>query len=202
MDEVTAMRIFDPFYTTKAVGKGTGLGLSTVYGIIKQSGGHISVESALGEGATFSVYLPRVMEDGTAANVEQKSVPPARGSETILLVEDAAPLREVTREFLKAAGYAVLEAGDSSEAIEAAERYNGEISLLVTDVVLPGINGRALAEQLVSRRPGTKVLYISGYTDDAVVRNGVLLSDIAFLKKPFSQEALALKVREILDAAA
>jgi two-component system cell cycle sensor histidine kinase/response regulator CckA len=202
MDEVTAMRIFDPFYTTKAVGKGTGLGLSTVYGIIKQSGGHISVESALGEGATFSVYLPRIMEDGTAANVEQKSVPPARGSETILLVEDAAPLREVTREFLKAAGYAVLEAGDSSEAIEAAERYNGEISLLVTDVVLPGINGRALAEQLVSRRPGTKVLYISGYTDDAVVRNGVLLSDIAFLKKPFSQEALALKVREILDAAA
>ena len=201
MDEVTAMRIFDPFYTTKAVGKGTGLGLSTVYGIIKQSGGHILVESALGKGATFSVYLPRIMDGGTVGTLERKSVQAARGNETILLVEDAAPLREVTREFLKAAGYTVLEAGDSSEAIEAAERHKGRISLLVTDVVLPGINGRALAQRLVSRRPGTKVLYISGYTDDAVVRNGVLQSDMAFLKKPFSGEALALKVREILDSA-
>ena len=110
-------------------------------------------------------------------------------------------LREVMLEFLKVAGYAVLDAGNASEALEIAEGYDGEISLLITDVVLPGINGRALAERLVSRRPGTKVLYISGYTDDAVVRNGVLQSDIAFLKKPFSQEALALKVREILDAA-
>lgn len=202
MDEATAVRIFDPFYTTKAVGKGTGLGLSTVYGIVKQSGGHISVESALGEGATFSIYLPRVAEAGTVESLDIKPVQLAGGSETILLVEDAAPLREVTREFLKVAGYAVLEAGDASEAFEISERYDAEISLLITDVVLPGINGRALAERLVSRRPGTKVLYISGYTDDAVVRNGVFQSDIAFLKKPFSQEALALKVREILDAAA
>ena len=202
IDEVTAMRIFDPFYTTKAVGKGTGLGLSTVYGIVKQSGGHISVASALGEGTTFSIYLPRVAEAGTVENLEEKRVQTARGRETILLVEDAAPLREVTREFLKGAGYAVLEAGDASQALEFAEHYNAEISLLITDVVLPGINGRALAERLVSRRPGTKVLYISGYTDDAVVRHGVLQSDIAFLKKPFSQEALALKVREILDAVA
>ena len=201
MDEVTAMRIFDPFYTTKAVGTGTGLGLSTVYGIVKQSGGHISVESSLGQGTTFSIYLPRVGEAMTIENLEEKPAEPARGFETILLVEDSAPLREVTREFLTSAGYAVLEAGDSAEAIEAAERYNGEISLLVTDVVLPGINGRALAERLVSLRPETKVLYISGYTDDAVVRNGVIMSDFAFLKKPFSQEAIAFKVREILDSA-
>jgi CheY-like chemotaxis protein len=111
-------------------------------------------------------------------------------------------LREVTREFLRGTGYTVLEAGDASEALETAERYSAKISLLITDVVLPGINGRALAEQLVSRRPGTKVLYISGYTDDAVVRNGVLQSDIAFLKKPFSRHDLVLKVREILDAVA
>jgi len=132
----------------------------------------------------------------------KKPVRTARGSETILLVEDAAPLREVTREFLRGTGYTVLEAGDASEALETAERYSAKISLLITDVVLPGINGRALAEQLVSRRPGTKVLYISGYTDDAVVRNGVLQSDIAFLKKPFSRHDLVLKVREILDAVA
>jgi signal transduction histidine kinase/CheY-like chemotaxis protein len=202
MDEVTMTRIFEPFYTTKEVGKGTGLGLSTVYGIVQQSGGHISVASALGEGTTFSIYLPRVVAGTIAENMVKKPVHTARGSETILLVEDAAPLREVTREFLRGTGYTVLEAGDASEALETAERYSAKISLLITDVVLPGINGRALAEQLVSRRPGTKVLYISGYTDDAVVRNGVLQSDIAFLKKPFSRHDLVLKVREILDAVA
>jgi two-component system, cell cycle sensor histidine kinase and response regulator CckA len=202
MDEQTASRAFDPFFTTKEVNKGTGLGLSTVYGIVKQSGGHISVESAPGEGARFSIYLPRVKEAATAKNWEKKSAPPARGNETILLVEDAAPLREVTREFLKEAGYAVLEAADAADALETAERYSAEISLLVTDVVLPGINGHALAERLMLRRPGMKVLYISGYTDDVTVRHCVSQSEVAFLGKPFTQDALARKVRDILDAAA
>lgn len=202
MDEQTATRIFDPFFTTKEEGKGTGLGLSRVYGIVKQSGGHISVESVPAEGTTFSIYLPRVAEIPGPQDLSNGSEIPAKGSETILLVEDAAPLREVTREFLKGAGYAVLEAGNATEALETAERYNAAISLLITDVVLPGANGHALAEQLISRRPGTKVLYISGYTNDAVVRDGVLLSDIAFLKKPFTQDGLTHKVREILDAVA
>lgn len=202
MDEQTAAQIFEPFFTTKEVGKGTGLGLSTVYGIVKQSGGHISVESTLGEGTTFSIYLPRVTEAAAAEKWEKKAAPPARGGETILLVEDAAPLREVAREFLKGAGYAVLEAGDAAEALEASEHYSAEISLLITDVVLPGINGHELAERLISRRPRTKVLYISGYTDDGVVRHGVLQSEIAFLKKPFTQDALTQKVRELLDAVA
>jgi len=202
MDAQTAARIFDPFFTTKNVDKGTGLGLSTVYGIVKQSGGHISVESALGEGSTFSIYLPRVEESAIVGSQEKKSATAARGKETILLVEDAAPLREVTREFLEEAGYSVLEAGDASEALATAERYGAEISLLITDVVLPGINGRTLAEQLVSRRPGTKVLYISGYTNDSTVRRGVLQSELAFLEKPFTQDALTHKVREILDPVA
>jgi CheY-like chemotaxis protein len=202
MDEPTAARIFDPFFTTKEVNKGTGLGLATVYGIVKQSGGHISVESALGEGTTFSVYLPRVEQAKVGENRATESTAAARGKETILLVEDAGALREVTREFLQEAGYSVLEAGDAAEALAMAERYKEEISLLITDVVLPGINGRALAERLISRRPGTRVLYISGYTNDATVRHGVLRSELAFLEKPFTQDALTHKVREILDAAA
>jgi two-component system, cell cycle sensor histidine kinase and response regulator CckA len=202
IDEPTAARLFEPFFTTKEPGKGTGLGLATVYGIVKQSGGYISVDSDPGKGTSFSIYLPRVQEAGNAESLEKSSSQPAYGSETILLVEDAAPLREVTREFLKEAGYAVLEAGDASEALETAGRYTAEISLLITDVVLPGINGHALAERLISQRPGTKVLYISGYTDDAMVRHGVLQSELAFLKKPFTQDALTHKVREILDAAA
>jgi PAS domain S-box-containing protein len=202
MDEQTAARAFDPFFTTKEAGKGTGLGLSTVYGIVKQSGGCIIVDSRLGTGTSISVYLSRVEEPATTENGTKQSTSSARGSETILLVEDAIPLREVTREFLAETGYVVLEAGNASEALEAAEHYDAEISLLIADVVLPGINGPALAEQLLSRRPGTKVLYISGYTGDAVVRNGVLQSDIAFLKKPFTHDALRRKVREILDAVA
>jgi PAS domain S-box-containing protein len=199
MDEETAVHIFEPFFTTKEAGKGTGLGLPTVYGIVKQSGGYISVASNLRKGTTFSIYLPRVEEE-QSENSGKKSPPPVRGNETILLVEDAVPLREVTREFLQGAGYTVLEAGDATEALHAAESHGANISLLITDVVLPGINGRALAEQLLSRRPGIKVLYISGYTDDAMVRHGLLQSEIAFLEKPFTQIALTHKVREILDA--
>jgi two-component system, cell cycle sensor histidine kinase and response regulator CckA len=161
MDEQTAARAFDPFFTTKEVGKGTGLGLSTVYGIVKQSSGYISVDSDLGKGTTFTIYLPRVEEAATVENRDKTPAPPMRGSETILLVEDAVPLREVTREFLREAGYTVLEADDASQALETAEHYSAEISLLITDVVLPGINGHALAERLISLRPGTRVLYIS-----------------------------------------
>jgi two-component system cell cycle sensor histidine kinase/response regulator CckA len=199
MDEETAVHIFEPFFTTKEAGKGTGLGLPTVYGIVKQSGGYISVASNLRQGTTFSIYLPRV-DEAMAENTGEKSAPPVRGSETILLVEDALPLREVTREFLQGAGYTVLEAGDATEALQTAECRSANISLLITDVVLPGINGRALARQLLSRRPEMKVLYISGYTDDAMVRHGLRQSEIAFLEKPFTQNALTQKVREVLDA--
>jgi two-component system, cell cycle sensor histidine kinase and response regulator CckA len=199
MDEETAVHIFEPFFTTKEAGKGTGLGLPTVYGIVKQSGGYISVASHLRKGTTFSIYLPRV-EEAMAENGGEKSAAPVRGSETVLLVEDALALREVTREFLQGAGYTVLEAGDATEALQTAECHGANISLLITDVVLPGINGRALAQQLLSLRPEMKVLYISGYTDDAMVRHGLLQSEIAFLEKPFTQNALTHKVREILDA--
>ena len=204
IDEHTAARLFEPFFTTKQVGKGTGLGLATVYGIVKQSGGHILVDTVLGKGTSFSIFFP-FFEGAWAAESGEKAAAPttlALGNETILLVEDAVPLREVIRGFLKEAGYAVLEAGDAAEALETAQRYNAEISLLITDIVLPGVNGRALAEQFVSRRPGTKILYISGYTNDAAVRQGVLQSEFAFLEKPFTQDALTNKVREILDAAA
>jgi PAS domain S-box-containing protein len=202
MEEQTSARLFEPFFSTKEPGKGTGLGLATVYGIVKQSGGYISVDTEPGKGTAFSIYLPRIGEAGSAQNLETFPSGPARGSETILLVEDAEPLRNVTREFLKEAGYVVLEANDALDALETAKRHEGEISLLITDVVLPGLNGRELADQLVLLRPGIKVLYISGYTDDAIVRHGVRKSELAFLEKPFTQGALTNKVREMLDYAA
>jgi two-component system cell cycle sensor histidine kinase/response regulator CckA len=200
LDEKTSARLFEPFFTTKESGKGTGLGLATVYGIVKQSGGYISVDSELGKGTAFSIYLPRVTEGGNAK--KPGTFPPALacGNETLLLVEDAAPLRDVTREFLKEVGYVVLEAHDALDALKMAKHYQAEISLLITDVVLPGMNGRELAEQLILLRPGMKVLYISGYTDDAIVRHGVSKSELTFLEKPFTQDALTRKVREMLDA--
>jgi len=196
MNAVTQKQIFEPFFTTKE--KGTGLGLATVYGIIKQSGGNIWVYSELGMGTTFKVYLPRVNRSESTAH-EQVSATVSGGKETILLVEDAASLRTVTAAFLRGGGYHVLEAGGGTEAIAVLEKHKEPIHMLLTDVVMPGMSGVELAHQLQSRPPGLKVLFISGYTDDALVHHGVLEAGIFILSKPFSRDALLSKVRTVLD---
>jgi two-component system cell cycle sensor histidine kinase/response regulator CckA len=201
MDEETRSHMFEPFFTTKEQGKGTGLGLATVHGIVIQSGGHIGVSSEPGQGTTFKVYLPRA--EGAYASAKpklQSSILAKRGSETILLVEDEALVREFARRTLLNEGYLVLEASYGEEAIRVAQQHQGSIDLLVTDLVMPGgMSGRQLAERLIPLRQAMKVLYMSGYTDDALVRHGVFEADIAFLQKPFSPDHLAGKVREVLD---
>jgi two-component system, cell cycle sensor histidine kinase and response regulator CckA len=193
-------RAFEPFFTTKEAGKGTGLGLATVHGIVKQSDGHIFVYSEPGRGTSFKIYFPRTDEPETKAAAAPVDQPLPRGTETVLLVEDEATLRQLIRECLESSGYTVLEAGHGPEAMALAERHPGTIDLLMTDVVMPGISGRELAEQVMAARPGIRIVYMSGYTDDAVVLHGVLSEDMAFLQKPFTEEALARKVREVLDA--
>jgi two-component system cell cycle sensor histidine kinase/response regulator CckA len=198
MDRETQGRIFEPFFTTKEVGKGTGLGLSTVFGIVQQSGGHISVYSELGKGTTFNVYLPKV---DAPVDVLRPSVSPAtlRGTETILLVEDEEPVRAIVGSILRRQGYRVLPAQHPEEALVFSERHPGPIHLLLTDVVMPGMSGPELAKRLLATRPETKVLCMSGYTDDSVVRHGVLESGVAFIQKPIMPTSLATKIREVLD---
>jgi len=200
MDAETQARIFDPFFTTKEQGKGTGLGLATVHGIVNQSGGHIWVYSEPGQGATFRVYLPQAQGNGIATKPAEAITRSLHGSETVLLVEDNIEVRDLARRVLLEHSYTVLEAPNGVKALQLAQTYSGLIHLLITDVVMPGgLSGPQLAQQLTSYRPELKVLYVSGYTDNAIVHHGVLDSGLAFLQKPFTPHILARKVREVLD---
>jgi PAS domain S-box-containing protein len=198
MDHETQSRIFDPFFTTKEQGKGTGLGLATVYGIVKQSGGYIWVYSELGHGTAFKVYLPRVENAAQPVKNNEPGEGTFGGAETILLAEDSAPLREVAREYLESVGYTVLEAATGRDALDRAKNFAGTIQLLLTDVVMPGMSGPELAHQIGCLRPGIKIIFTSGYTDDAIARHGVLDPAIAFIQKPYRPKALAQKIREVL----
>src|SRR2546428_2329603 len=192
--------LLEPFFTTKEKGKGTGLGLATVYGIVKQSGGFIWVYSEVGHGTTFKLYLPRVQELAErASELAQAPARAARGTETVLVVEDEAPVRSVARQVLERHGYTVLEAASAEAALDVATRYSGAIHLLLTDVVIPGLNGRELATRLADLRPDARVIFMSGYTDEAVTRHGVLEPGAAYVQKPFTPDAIARRVLEGLD---
>jgi two-component system cell cycle sensor histidine kinase/response regulator CckA len=193
-------RIFEPFFTTKEKGKGTGLGLSTVYGIVQQSGGFVQVESVLGEGTTFLVYLPRVHEEAETSVEKVADRRPVTGSETVLLVEDEAAVRVLVRRVLDRNGYRVLEAGSGMDALQLLQSHSEPIHLLLTDVVMPGMSGRELADRLAPEYPEMHILYMSGYTDEAIVHHGVLDAGIALIEKPFTPEVLLRQVREILDS--
>jgi CheY-like chemotaxis protein len=197
MDEATKSRIFEPFFTTKKSGQGTGLGLATVYGIVKQAGGAISVCSEPGKGTAFQIFLPKV-DDAIPLQESKPEIESLRGSETILLVEDQADVRKLVQQILEGYGYQLLTAANGGEALLQAEQHAGPIQLLLADVVMPGMTGRELAGLLQPLRPAMKVLYMSGYTDDVVVHRGRLDVGVSYLHKPFTPEGLATKVREIL----
>jgi CheY-like chemotaxis protein len=200
MDAQTRVHIFEPFFTTKDNAKRAGLGLATVYGIIKQSGGHIWVYSEPEHGAVFKIYLPRVDEPAEPEPQAPKPDPKAlQGTETILLVEDDDEVRSLAREFLERRGYHVIVASNGEEATRIAGQHKKPIHLLLTDVVMPGMSGRIVAQLVVSIHPEAKVLFISGYTDITITHHGILDAGAAFLQKPFTPDALAQKVREILD---
>jgi len=199
MDAKTQAHIFDPFFTTKEMGKGTGLGLATVYGVVKQSGGYIWAYSEPGKGTTFKTYLPLVEESPEPAGLRATTAKPSRGSETILLVEDEESLRVMTRTLLVQSGYHVLDADSGAQALEIAHRHEETIHLLLTDVVLPGMRGRELAERMVLFRPDLRVLLMSGYTDHAIAAQGVLDVGTFFLQRPFTRDALTREVRKVLD---
>ena len=200
MDEETQAHAFEPFFTTKPRGQGTGLGLAMVYGTVKQSGGFIWVYSEPGRGATFKIYLPRVDAPVESAAPPAPVERPPRGSETVLLAEDEPAVRAIARQALERQGYTVLAAPSGADALALAAQHGATIHLLLTDVVMPGMSGRDLADRLTAQRPGIRVLYISGYTDNAIVRHGMLEPGLAYLQKPFRPDALVRKVREVLDA--
>ena len=198
MDRETQSRIFEPFFTTKEKGKGTGLGLSTVYGIVKQSGGYVMVHSEVGRGTTFNIYLPSAQEAAETHGAAPASRIAVGGSETVLLVEDEESVRQLVRETLASRGYHVIEAENGQSGLALANAHAGSIDLIITDVVMPGMSGRELADQLVAKRPEIKVLYLSGYTEDTIVSEGTIESGKAFLQKPFTLHSLSRKVREVL----
>ena len=197
MDAETQAHIFDPFFTTKEIGKGTGLGLSTVYGVVRQSGGHIWVYSELGHGTTFKIYLPLTDQAPLVEKSSSGLAESFRGTETILLVEDAEALRELTRGLLADNGYTVLEAGHPEQAVEIARKYKGPIHLLLTDMVMPGMNGRLLADKLASIRPEMRVVFMSGYT--GFTHSGLIDSELILLPKPFTKDTLLRKLHEVLS---
>jgi signal transduction histidine kinase/CheY-like chemotaxis protein len=201
MSEEVRAHIFEPFYTTKEKGKGTGLGLATVYGIVKQSGGNIWVYSELGHGTTFKMYFPLVHEPAEAMRGRRAESELPRGSETVLLAEDAEPVRALAREFLEGLGYRVLDATNVEHAIRLAESHEGFIDVLMTDLVMPQMSGRELAQRVAAMRPAMRVLYMSGYTDEMILGGEGLAPGVAFLQKPFTREALARKMRELLAVA-
>jgi len=203
MDEATLSRIFEPFFTTKELGKGTGLGLSTVYGIVKQSDGYIWVESQVGHGTSVEIYLPRIdspIEDFEPPVDASKDRLAASETITVLLVDDNEPVRNSIGAFLKMRGLNVLKATDAQEALEISEKYEGFIHLLLTDVVMPKMSGPDLVQRLRTWRPNMKVLYMSGYTQDVVLRQGILENELAYLQKPFSMETLGFKIRDMLNS--
>ena len=202
MDADTQALIFEPFFTTKEMGKGTGLGLATVYGIVKQSNGHITVHSEKGVGSTFNIYLPRAVVTESMSVMTPKKIPERidfTGTETILLVDDENDLRNATAEFLADCGYKVLDARDGREAIELSDKLEGKIDLLISDIVMPNVNGRTLVNHVRETRPATRILLISGYADDAIIRHGIFLENAAFLQKPFTFQLLSIKIRALLD---
>ena len=198
MDRETQSRIFEPFFTTKEKGKGTGLGLSTVYGIVKQGGGYIFAQSEPGCGTTFRIYLPRVADPADSPRVDKHAQAAAGGSETVLLVEDEESVRELVRETLKTRGYTVIEASDGIAGMRVSEEYQGNIEILITDVVMPGMSGRELAKRVAAARPNIRVLYLSGYTEDSIISEGTIETGSSFLQKPFTLQNLLRKVRELL----
>jgi two-component system, cell cycle sensor histidine kinase and response regulator CckA len=200
MDRETQLRIFEPFFTTKELGKGTGLGLATVYGIVKQGGGYIWVYSEIAQGSVFKVYLPR-LEPSAGLPKREEEQEASNGGEIILLAEDSDPLREMAREYLESVGYTVIEAVSGKDALQRAKEFEGTIHVLLTDVVMPEMNGPELAKELTLLRPAIKVIFTSGYTDDAIARQGILDSTVAFVQKPYRPKALARKIREVLRGA-
>jgi CheY-like chemotaxis protein len=203
MDAETQERVFEPFFTTKEQGKGTGLGLATAYGIVTQSGGYITLFSEIGKGTTIMIYLPAHEKQGQQVNTTRPAIPAVmNGTETVLLVEDEEMVRNLANRALTEKGYRVLAARNGQEALETLENYNGPLDLVLTDVIMPKVSGRSLIESVLARRPGLKVIYISGYTDWTVEGQGVLRPGQAFLQKPFTTSTLLRKVRQVLDTPA
>jgi CheY-like chemotaxis protein len=200
MDAAVQARLFEPFFTTKEPGKGTGLGLATVYGIVKQSAGYILVESAPGAGTAFQVYLPLVSPDGNGGERRAAEGAAVRGLETVLLVEDEPAVREIAKRVLRRHGYVVLQAGSGQEALALSTAFASTIHLVISDAVMPGMGGAEVVRRLQELRPGLRALFMSGYTDDEIVRRGIVSSSVPFVQKPFTATELAHAVRDALDA--
>ena len=200
MSPETLSQIFEPFFTTKEVGQGTGLGLSTVYGIVKQSGGYISVDSEVGRGTTFNIYLPQVDQEVSEIVTRPAFSALLPGTETVLLVEDDNQVRSMAAMALEMSGYEVLTAANGAEALLLCERYESKIELLLTDVVMPQMSGQELSSRLLKLRPATRVLFMSGHSETASIRHGVMEDGTDFIEKPFSPQAITRRIREVLDA--